>query len=166
MGRFVVVHGDSIAPAQILGFRRAHAGVAHDQNEIRTLDPYLGKDPVDAHPAEGDAPRRGEMVEGAHTLIAMGLPIADAKLLAASGAAQKTRQQGFAGADGASADEPLAIGVVRDQLLVSLKLGPRNVPLVVVADQNLQLRQSRCMLLTTRLRPFSSVTRAVRQPNA
>jgi hypothetical protein len=62
--------------------------------------------------------------------------VADAKLLATPGTAQQPRQQGFTRADRTAAQEPLAVGVIGDQFLIPLKLGPRNVAFVVVTDQN------------------------------
>src|SRR5262245_4495257 len=67
----------------------------------------------------------------------MGLAIAHLKLLAAPGAAEEAGQQGFTAANGASAHEPLAIGIVSDQLLIPFELRPGNIAFVAVTDQNL-----------------------------
>lgn len=104
---------------------------------LEPVQHFLGKHMVDAHSAKGDASRRRELVEGAHALVTISLAVADVKLLAAPGAAEQAGQQSFAGADRASAHEPLAVGVIGDQLLIPFVLGPGNIALVVVADQNL-----------------------------
>ena len=83
------------------GLDRRHCRL-HAQG-LHPVQNVLGKCPVEAHPAEADAPRLGELVESAHALVTIGLAIADAKLLAAAGATQEAGQQRFAGADGASA---------------------------------------------------------------
>src|SRR5215510_5951515 len=52
----------------------------------------------------------------------------------------RTGHSGAARATGllrGAAQKPLAVGVIGDQLLVPLELGPGNVALVVVTDQNL-----------------------------
>src|SRR6516165_3002691 len=108
-----------------------------DAQGLKPLQYFLGKHPVDAHPAESDAARCRKLVEGTDALVAMGLAVANAKLLAAPGTAEQAGQQGFSGAYSTAAQEPLAVGVIGDQLLVPLELGPGNVALVVVTDQNL-----------------------------
>ena len=89
-------------------------------------------------PAENYAPCRGDLVECADTLVAgRSVAVADVKLPPAARAAEKTGQQRLAAADGAAAHEPLAVGVVGDQALVPLELGPGNIALMVILDQNI-----------------------------
>src|SRR5206468_3809774 len=85
------------------GQRRLHA------KRLKFFQNFFGNDPVDAHPAEGDAPRCRELVEGAHALVAIGLAIADMKFFATPGAAKEAEQQSFTWSHGASAHESLAI---------------------------------------------------------
>ena len=57
----------------------------------------LSQDPVDAHPAAGNAACRCEVIEGARAFVAIGLAVADAKLLAAPGAAKQAGQSASPG---------------------------------------------------------------------
>jgi hypothetical protein len=64
-----------------------------DAQGLEAVQHLRGEAAVHAHSAEGDAPGRGQLVEGAHAFIAIGVPaIADVELLAAASAAQKPRQ--------------------------------------------------------------------------
>src|SRR3954468_3702222 len=82
-----------------------------DAQGLKPLQHFRGHYSVDTHPTEGDAPRRRELVEGAHTLVAMGLAVTDAKLLATPGTAEQAGQQGFSRAHGTAAQEPLALAL-------------------------------------------------------
>src|SRR3954462_7107581 len=63
--------------------------------------------------------------------------VGDVELAAAMAAAEQAGEQRFAAPHRSSAHEALAVGVVADQTLVPLELGPANVALVVVEDQSL-----------------------------
>src|SRR4051795_1537637 len=82
------------------------------------------------------------MVEVAATAViapgaAVRAAVGDVELAAAMGAAQEAGEQRFAAPHRSAAHEALAVGVVADQTLVPLELGPANVALVVVEDQSL-----------------------------
>src|SRR4051794_10925539 len=82
------------------------------------------------------------MVEVAATAViapgaAVRAAVGDVELAAAMAAAQEAGEQRFAAPHRSSAHEALAVGVVADQALVPLELGPANVALVVVEDQSL-----------------------------
>src|SRR4051794_30312678 len=81
------------------------------------------------------------MVEmGAAAVVAHAEPVGAAvgyvQAPTAMATAHQAGQQGLAAADCAAGHEPLAVGVVGDQLLVPLKLRPRDVTLVVLGDQH------------------------------
>jgi hypothetical protein len=77
------------------------------------------------------------MIESADALVArLSITVTDMKLPPTPRTAEETSQQGFASADGAAAHEPLAVGVVGDQVLIPLKLDPGNVTLMMILDQN------------------------------
>jgi len=59
------------------------------------------------------------------------------QLAAAMTAPEQAGQQGFAPAHNAAAHEALAVGVVAEQALIPLELGPANVTLVMVEDQSI-----------------------------
>ena len=63
--------------------------------------------------------------------------VGDVQLAAAMATAQQACQQCLATPYRSSAHEASAIGVVADQTLVPFELGPVNVTLVVVGNQNL-----------------------------
>lgn len=64
-----------------------------DAQGLEAMQHLRGEDAVDAHSTEGDAPARGQLVEGTHALVAIGAAaVADVKLLAAARAAHKPRQ--------------------------------------------------------------------------
>src|SRR3954464_7613440 len=82
------------------------------QAELRRIAVAMvraGKTRIEA--AETVGVNRRELVEGAHTLVAMGLAVTDAKLLATPGTAEQTGQQGFSRAHGTAAQEPLALAL-------------------------------------------------------
>src|ERR1700732_99463 len=54
--------------------------------------------------------------------------------------AQETRQKRLAAADGAARHETFAVGVVGDQALIPLELGPREIAFVVVQEQDVPIR--------------------------
>ena len=70
--------------------------------------------------------------------------IGDMQLAAAVATSEKAGKQCFATPDRAAAHEALAVGVVGDQALVPLELGPANVALVTVEDQSLPLAADPC----------------------
>jgi hypothetical protein len=96
---------------------------------------------VNAHPAERDAwiaaviqmPATAVITPGASVRTTVG----DVQLAAAMAAAQQARQQCLATPYRSSAGEASTIGVVADQTLVSFELGPVNVTVVAVGNQNL-----------------------------
>ena len=63
------------------------------------------------------------------------IAVADTKLSSAPRAAEKNDQQSFAAANGAAAHEPFAVGVVGNQGLIPLEVGPGNIALVMIGDQ-------------------------------
>src|SRR4051794_39430813 len=80
------------------------------------------------------------MIEmGAAAVVAHAEPVGTAvgyvQAPATMAAAHQAGQQGLAPANRAAGHEPLAVGVVGDQLLVPLKLRPRDVTLVMLGDQ-------------------------------
>ena len=98
---------------------------------------------IDPHAAERDA-LIAAMVEMAATAVvtpgaAFGAAIGYMELAAAMAAAQQARQQRFAASDRSAAHEALAVGIVADQALVPLELGPTDIGAVVITDQNLPL---------------------------
>src|SRR6185437_9049997 len=102
---------------------------------LKPVEHFLGHHPVGARPTENYAPRRGEMIESADALVArLSITVTDMKLPPTPRTAEETSQQGFASADGAAAHEPLAVGVVGDQVLIPLKLDPGNVTLMMILD--------------------------------
>jgi len=108
-----------------------------DTQGLEAIYHLLGDHPVGAHSAEADAAGRRQVRERAGALVARGsIAIADTKLSSAPRAAEKTDQQSFAAANGAAAHEPFAVGVVGNQGLIPLEVGPRNIALVVIRDQN------------------------------
>ena len=149
------------ASRALLAARRSPPGPL-PRPAVETVDHLLGHQSVRAHAAGNDTPRRGELIERPDTLIARrAIAVADAKLPPTPRAAEEASQQSFAAADGAAAHEPLAVGIVGDQVLILSKSGPGYM---VILDQNPQLRQSRCMLRMMRLRPCSMTTRIVLRP--
>ena len=111
-------------------------GRLHAQG-LEAVEHLLGDHPVGAHSAEADATGRRQVRECADALIASGsVAVADTKLSSAPRAAKETDQQRFATANGAAAHEPLAVGVVGNQGLIPLEVGPGNIALVVIGDQN------------------------------
>ncbi len=77
------------------------------------------------------------MIESADALVArLSITVTDMKLPPTPCTAEETSQQGFASADGAAAHEPLAVGVVGDQVLIPLEVDPGNVTLMMILDQN------------------------------
>jgi hypothetical protein len=110
------------------------------------------------------------MVEMASaTMVAPRAPVLAAvgnvELAAAMTAAKKTGKQGLAASHGAAAHETLTVGVVADQALIPFKLGPRNVSVMMVEDQNSQTLRSLRKPRTIRLRPDSMVMRLPVRPN-
>jgi hypothetical protein len=53
---------------------------------------------------------------------------------------QQASQQGVTPTDGAADHQPFGLGIVGDQALVPLKLGPRDVALVMLRDQHFPFR--------------------------
>src|SRR5271166_1703572 len=84
---------------------------------------------VHAQAAEGDAAVSSMIDEASLAMIAADIPgraaIGDMQLAAAMTAAQETRQKSLAAADRAARHETFAVGVVGDQQLIPLELGPR-----------------------------------------
>src|ERR1700749_4001611 len=69
--------------------------------------------------------------------ITGGAAIGDVQLSAAMAAAQQPRQQRLAAAYRPAAHEALAVGIVTDQTLIPLELGPADIAFVMIPDQNL-----------------------------
>jgi hypothetical protein len=88
--------------------------------------------------------------------------IGDMQLAAAMAAAQETRQERLAAADRAARHETFAVGVVGDQALIPLELGPREMS----KSKTSQSGRSRLKPRTIRLRPASIVTRLPVRPKA
>ena len=61
--------------------------------------------------------------------------VGDVEFAAAMTAAKKTGKQGLSTSHSAAAHETLTVGVVADQALIPLKLGPRNVSIMMIEDQ-------------------------------
>src|SRR5271166_72387 len=66
--------------------------------------------------------------------------IGDMQLAAAMAAAQETRQERLAAADRAARHEAFAVGVVGDQQLIPLELGPREIAFVAAQEQDFPIR--------------------------
>ena len=66
--------------------------------------------------------------------------ICDMQLAATMTTAQETRQKRLAAADRAARHETFAVGVVGDQALIPLELGPREIAFVVVQEQDVPIR--------------------------
>jgi hypothetical protein len=62
------------------------------------------------------------------------------QLAATMTTAQETRQKRLAAADRAARHETFAVGVVGDQALIPLELGPREIAFVVVQEQDVPIR--------------------------
>src|SRR6266566_148415 len=62
--------------------------------------------------------------------------VSDVKLATAVTAAKEASEKRFTTAHRSTTHEALPVGVVGDQALIPLELDPRNIPLVVVLDQN------------------------------
>src|SRR6478672_1079047 len=112
-----------------------------DAERLKALE-HLGADrPIDPHAAERDARLAAVIEIAAPAVIAPGTAflaaVGDMELAAAMAAAQETGEQGFAAPYRSAAHEALAVGVIADQALVPLELGPANVALMVVEDQSL-----------------------------
>lgn len=63
--------------------------------------------------------------------------VGDMEFAAAMTTTKKTGKQGFSAAHGSAAHEALTIGIVGDQTLIPLKLGPLNISFMMVEDQSL-----------------------------
>ena len=92
--------------------------------------------------------------------------IGDVELATTVPAPQQTGQQRFTAPDRASAHKALAIGIVTDQTLVSLKLCPANIAVVVIPDQTSHALRSLRKPRTIRLRPALMVVRLSVRPKA
>ena len=66
--------------------------------------------------------------------------IGDVQLASAMTAAQETRQERLAAADRAARHETFAVGVVGDQALIPLELGPREIAFVMVQEQDFPIQ--------------------------
>jgi hypothetical protein len=114
-----------------------------DTERLQTLD-YLGANStIDPHPTEGNAPiaavidlATAAVVAPRATILAT---VSDVEFATAMAAAKNTGEQGLAASHRTPTHEALAIGVVSDQTLIPLELGPANVTLVMVEDQSLPL---------------------------
>jgi hypothetical protein len=100
----------------------------------------LSNDTIDSHPTEADAVGDGIGAErsfaGISLRIAAFAGVLDVQSAAAARAAEQARQQGLTASDGTATHIALSIGVVGDQVLVPFELGPRNISLMVIMDQN------------------------------
>src|SRR3954452_2947693 len=105
---------------------------------LETLDHFGADSAINPQAAERDAPVPAMVKVAATAVIAPGAAlraaVGDMELAAA---AQEAGEQRFAAPHRSAAHEALAVGVVADQTLVPLELGPANVALVVVEDQSL-----------------------------
>ena len=76
-------------------------------------------------------------------VIAAGVAVAAAvghvQLATAMAAAEQTCKQRLAASDRTSAHEALPVGVIGNQALIPLELGPGNITFMVVVDQNLPI---------------------------
>src|SRR5271157_1839012 len=111
-------------------------GRLHTQG-LEAVQHLLGDHPVGAHSAEANATGCRQVSECTDALVACGsIAVADTKLSSAPRAAENTDQQSLAATNGAAAHEPFAVGVVSNQGLIPLEVGPRNIALVMIRDQN------------------------------
>ena len=112
-----------------------------DAKRLDTRDHLPGNDPVNAHAAKRDAGRTAVVEVTAATVIAPGTAVlaavGDMQLAAAMAAAEQAGQKRLTAPDRTAAHEALPVGVVADQALVPLELGPANVAFVMVEDQSL-----------------------------
>src|SRR5208282_2864299 len=101
-------------------------GRLHTQG-LEAVQHLLGDHPVGAHSAEANATGCRQVSECTDALVACGsIAVADTKLSSAPRAAENTDQQSLAATNGAAAHEPFAVGVVSNQGLIPLEVGPRN----------------------------------------
>src|SRR3954449_5429620 len=107
---------------------------------LETLDHFGADSAINPQAAERDAPVPAMVEVAAPAVIAPGpavrAAVGDMELAAAVAAAEQAGEQRFAAPHRSAAHEALAIGVIADQALVPLELGPANVALMVVQDQS------------------------------
>src|SRR3954467_1343174 len=125
-----------LRPLKAMRLQGADRGLYAER--LQTLDHFAADSAINPQAAERDAPVPA-MVEVAATAViapgaALRAAVGDMELAAA---AQEAGEQRFAAPHRSAAHEALAVGVVADQTLVPLELGPANVALVVVEDQSL-----------------------------
>jgi len=99
-----------------------------DAKRLQPLDDFGADCAVDPHPAERDAPI-GAMVQMATAAVitartAILAAVSDMELAAAVSAAEQAGEQCLATSNRPAAHKALAVGVVADQPLVPLELGP------------------------------------------
>src|SRR3954465_12287699 len=128
-----------LRPLKAMRLQGADRGLYAER--LQTLDHFGADSAINPQAAERDAPVPA-MVEGAATAViapgaALRAAVGDMELAAAVAAAQEAGEPRFAAPHRSAAHEALAVGVVADQTLVPLELGPANVALVVVEDQSL-----------------------------
>jgi len=115
-----------------------------DTERLNALDDLGGDRSVDAKTAEAKT-TLSPMVDGsAAAMIARDIAprsaVGDMQLATAMAAAEQAREQGLSAPYGAPAQKALAVGVVSDQALIPLEGVPANIPLMVVAHQNVSFR--------------------------
>ena len=112
-----------------------------DSERLKAIENLTCDDTIDAQAAERDAAVGSHGSEGATADVALcrtaRVAVGDLELLTAPGAAEEARQQGFATSDRATAQIALAVGVVGNHPLIPLELQPRDIPFMVILDQNI-----------------------------
>src|SRR5271155_3267710 len=112
-----------------------------DTERLEALDHLGANGAIDPHAAERYAWIAAMVEMASATMVAPRTPVLAAvgnvELAAAMTAAKKAGKQGLSTSHSAAAHETLTVGVVADQALIPLKLGPCNVSIMMVEDQNL-----------------------------